>query len=180
MPALRRSFCLTGGLLLARALDAEIGGRDRAQAAHGNGAAAVEALPERAIDDALMGAMDRRNLAQAPVVEGGEDAGRGHLLRPLLDLGPAILGDRAEVCLRIEEPLQKRRPLPVERLRDAGYKTHPGKDGLWDVILSDGQSIDPVIDLVRSLGLNLRHLVEKRFTLEDFFIATVDTDASES
>ena len=37
----------------------------------------------------------------------------------------------------------------------------------------DGQSIDPVVDLLRSRGLSLRHLVEKRFTLEVIFMETV-------
>jgi ABC-2 type transport system ATP-binding protein len=44
---------------------------------------------------------------------------------------------------------------------------------LWEVALTDGQSIDPVIDLLRSRGLSLRHLEEKRQTLEDIFMETV-------
>jgi ABC-2 type transport system ATP-binding protein len=44
---------------------------------------------------------------------------------------------------------------------------------LWEVGLKDGQSIDAVVDLVRARGLNLRHLVEKRQTLEDLFMETV-------
>ena len=44
---------------------------------------------------------------------------------------------------------------------------------LWEIGLLDGQSIDPVIDLLRNRGLNLRHLVEKRQTLEDLFVQTV-------
>ena len=41
-------------------------------------------------------------------------------------------------------------------------------------IQKDGQSIDPVVDLLRSRGLNLRHLTEKRQTLEDLFVETVE------
>jgi ABC-2 type transport system ATP-binding protein len=41
-------------------------------------------------------------------------------------------------------------------------------------VLRDGQSIDPVVDLLHARGLKLRHLVEKRQTLEDLFVATVE------
>jgi ABC-2 type transport system ATP-binding protein len=44
----------------------------------------------------------------------------------------------------------------------------------WEVVLRDGQSIDPVVDLLHARGLKLRHLVEKRQTLEDLFVATVE------
>ncbi len=47
-------------------------------------------------------------------------------------------------------------------------------EGLWEVALKDGQSIDMVLDLLRERGLNLRHLTEKRTTLEDLFIQTVE------
>ncbi len=44
----------------------------------------------------------------------------------------------------------------------------------WEIDLADGQSIDPVVDLLRSRGLSIRHLVEKRHSLEDIFMKTVD------
>jgi ABC-2 type transport system ATP-binding protein len=44
---------------------------------------------------------------------------------------------------------------------------------LWEVGLTDNQSIDPVVDLLRERGLNLRHLVEKRQSLEDLFLKAV-------
>ena len=47
-------------------------------------------------------------------------------------------------------------------------------DPYWDVGLKDGQSIDMVLDLLRNRGLKLRHLAEKRQTLEDLFIQTVE------
>lgn len=44
----------------------------------------------------------------------------------------------------------------------------------WEVELMDGQSIDTVVDLLRSRQLSLRHLVEKRQTLEELFMKTVE------
>src|SRR5207302_10660821 len=44
----------------------------------------------------------------------------------------------------------------------------------WEVALKDGQSIDPVLELLQARGLKLRHLTEKRTTLEDLFIQTVE------
>jgi len=44
----------------------------------------------------------------------------------------------------------------------------------WEVSLHACQSIDPVVDLLRARGLNLRHLVEKRQSLEDLFVQTVE------
>ncbi|HEV3081871.1 MAG TPA: ABC transporter ATP-binding protein, partial [Gemmataceae bacterium] len=37
----------------------------------------------------------------------------------------------------------------------------------WEVELADGKSIDPLVDLLRGRGLSIRHLMEKRQTLED-------------
>lgn len=47
----------------------------------------------------------------------------------------------------------------------------------WDVTLTDGQAIDAVVDLIRDKGLGLRHLIEKRQTLEDTFFQTVGADS---
>jgi ABC-2 type transport system ATP-binding protein len=44
----------------------------------------------------------------------------------------------------------------------------------WEVGLSDGQSIDPVVSMLLAGGLSLRHLVEKRQTLEDLFVQAVE------
>jgi ABC-2 type transport system ATP-binding protein len=62
---------------------------------------------------------------------------------------------------------------PQEEVARHGYTVTRNGD-LWEVALSDGQSIDPVLDLLRSRGLNLRHLIEKRQSLEDMFVATVE------
>jgi ABC-2 type transport system ATP-binding protein len=62
--------------------------------------------------------------------------------------------------------------LPADALGPMGYQVARRQD-LWEVALLDGQSIDPVVDLIRSRGLSLRHLEEKRQTLEDIFVETV-------
>ncbi|MCC6420373.1 MAG: ABC transporter ATP-binding protein [Gemmataceae bacterium] len=62
---------------------------------------------------------------------------------------------------------------PTEDVRRQGYAVR--RDGnLWEVELTDSQNIDPVVDLVRARGLSLRYLIEKRQTLEDLFLATVE------
>jgi ABC-2 type transport system ATP-binding protein len=49
------------------------------------------------------------------------------------------------------------------------------RDGeLWEVGMKDEQTIDAVLDLLRARGLRLRHLGQKRQTLEDLFIQTVE------
>jgi ABC-2 type transport system ATP-binding protein len=63
--------------------------------------------------------------------------------------------------------------LPQEELAKLGYRLRRGRE-FWEIDLVDGQSIDPVVDLVRSRGLSLRHLLEKRQTLEDLFVQTVE------
>jgi ABC-2 type transport system ATP-binding protein len=61
---------------------------------------------------------------------------------------------------------------PREDVAARGYQVNRAGT-LWEVALTDGQTIDPVIDLLRQRGLNLRHLVEKRQTLEEIFMETV-------
>jgi ABC-2 type transport system ATP-binding protein len=62
---------------------------------------------------------------------------------------------------------------PHEEATQRGYTVaHAG--GRWEVGLSDGQSIDPMMDLLHERGLRLRHLEEKRQSLEDLFIETVE------
>jgi ABC-2 type transport system ATP-binding protein len=63
--------------------------------------------------------------------------------------------------------------LPTEDVANLGYDVSRSGE-LWEVGLRDGQSIDPVIDLLRARNLNLRHLMEKRQTLEDLFVETVE------
>jgi ABC-2 type transport system ATP-binding protein len=63
--------------------------------------------------------------------------------------------------------------MPSEELASHGYAV-TATGNLWEIGLKDGQSIDPVVDLLRSRGLSIRHLIEKRQSLEDIFIATVE------
>jgi ABC-2 type transport system ATP-binding protein len=62
---------------------------------------------------------------------------------------------------------------PQDEVVKHGYTVAP-RGEFWEVGLKDGQTIDPVVDLLRSRGLNLRHLTEKRQTLEDLFVETVE------
>jgi len=62
---------------------------------------------------------------------------------------------------------------PEEELRHRGYRFRASGE-LWEVSLAEGQSIDPVVDILRASGLSLRHLVEKRQSLEDLFVQTVE------
>jgi ABC-2 type transport system ATP-binding protein len=62
--------------------------------------------------------------------------------------------------------------VPTQELANKGYVvTQNG--AMWEVALKDGESIDPVVDLLRAKGLSIRHLVEKRQTLEELFMETV-------
>jgi ABC-2 type transport system ATP-binding protein len=63
--------------------------------------------------------------------------------------------------------------LPCEELAKNGFDAQ-FRGEYWEIGLQDGQSIDPVVDLLRSRGLSIRHLVEKRQTLEELFMQTVD------
>jgi ABC-2 type transport system ATP-binding protein len=61
---------------------------------------------------------------------------------------------------------------PQEDVSRQGYQVSRQGE-LWEVGLADGQSIDPVVDLLRARGLSIRQLMEKRQTLEDLFVETV-------
>jgi ABC-2 type transport system ATP-binding protein len=63
--------------------------------------------------------------------------------------------------------------LPLDELGRLGYQA-ARRGEYWEIGLVDDQSIDPVVDLLRARNLNLRHLVEKRQTLEELFMETVD------
>jgi ABC-2 type transport system ATP-binding protein len=61
---------------------------------------------------------------------------------------------------------------PREDAQKQGF--HVSRSGEhWEVGLTDGQSIDGLVDLLRARGLSLRHLVEKRQSLEELFMETV-------
>lgn len=65
---------------------------------------------------------------------------------------------------------------PADEVAKLGLKVEPA-GGYHDVELADGQSIDPVLSLLQSKGLSLRHLVEKKQTLEDVFVTLVESSA---
>jgi ABC-2 type transport system ATP-binding protein len=64
-------------------------------------------------------------------------------------------------------------PFPREEVQKQGYLVNPSGE-MWEISLRDGQSIDPVIDLLRGRGLSIRRLIEKRQTLEDLFVQSVE------
>jgi ABC-2 type transport system ATP-binding protein len=66
--------------------------------------------------------------------------------------------------------------LPVEEVTKLGYQAKFA-GSLWEIGLSDGQTIDPVVSMLVGRGLHVRHLVEKRVSLEDLFMQA--TDAAE-
>jgi ABC-2 type transport system ATP-binding protein len=60
---------------------------------------------------------------------------------------------------------------PIAEASALGYEVEPLGER-WEVQLLDGQTVDPILSLLHNKGLNLRHLVEKRQTLEDLFLQT--------
>jgi ABC-2 type transport system ATP-binding protein len=62
---------------------------------------------------------------------------------------------------------------PEAEIRQMGYNLRAFRDR-WEVTLADGQSIDPVLDLIRDKGLRMTHMVEKKQTLEDIFVSLVE------
>ena len=69
--------------------------------------------------------------------------------------------------------LAPKETFPQQEVEKLGYVVrHDGE--LWEVTMQDDQTIDPVVDLLRRRELHLRHLTEKRQTLEDLFIQTVE------
>ena len=62
---------------------------------------------------------------------------------------------------------------PENEVRKLGFNFRPVGDR-WEITLADGQSIDPVLQLVRDKGLRMTHMVEKRQTLEDIFVSMVE------
>jgi ABC-2 type transport system ATP-binding protein len=63
---------------------------------------------------------------------------------------------------------------PLDEAAKLGFPSVKKAGIHWEIDLLDGQTIDPVIDLLRNKDLSLRHLVEKRQTLEDLFVETVE------
>jgi ABC-2 type transport system ATP-binding protein len=64
---------------------------------------------------------------------------------------------------------------PCQEIKSKGYSAVE-RDGFLEVQLVDGQSIDPVVDLLRGHNLSLRHLTEKHQSLEDLFLKAVGSE----
>lgn len=70
--------------------------------------------------------------------------------------------------------LSEGQTFPVEDVERLGLKVEP-VDGRYEVLMdSDPTAIDRVLALLQEKGLKLRHLMEKKQSLEDVFISTVD------
>jgi ABC-2 type transport system ATP-binding protein len=63
---------------------------------------------------------------------------------------------------------------PTEDVQKLGYAVESAPP-FAEVVLPDGKGIDPVLALLSERGLNLRHLVEKKQSLEDVFVSMVDS-----
>lgn len=74
---------------------------------------------------------------------------------------------------RFQVGLAEGQKFPVDELRRRGFQVTLAGE-YHDVELLDGQSIDSVLDYLRDEGLKLRHLFEKRQSLEELFMATVE------
>jgi ABC-2 type transport system ATP-binding protein len=61
---------------------------------------------------------------------------------------------------------------PSDDVQQLGFQVCP-RGPLWEIELNDGQSIDAVVELLRSRNLSLRHLMEKRQSLEELFLKVV-------
>lgn len=64
---------------------------------------------------------------------------------------------------------------PVDGLKTKGYLAVPHGE-YYEIQLTEEESIDPVVDFLREKGLSLRHLTEKRESLEDLFLKSVGPD----
>ena len=77
---------------------------------------------------------------------------------------------------RYEIGLAAGQEFPTDAVIKLGYGVVPilDKPGMFDVTLADDKSIDPVVHFLAEKRLSLRHLVERKQSLEDAFLATVE------
>ena len=91
------------------------------------------------------------------ILQKGEMVREGHIAELTKQQGVIVIG------------LVPGQSLPIADLANIGY--HAVAQGeRWEVYLSESQCIDPVVDLLRARGLSIRHLIEKRQTLEELFL----------
>jgi len=62
---------------------------------------------------------------------------------------------------------------PQAELKQKGFNMREIGDR-WEITLSDGQTITPVLELLRAKNLNVVHMIEKKQTLEDIFVSMVE------
>jgi ABC-2 type transport system ATP-binding protein len=60
---------------------------------------------------------------------------------------------------------------PEAEVRTLGVEVAAVDEDTWQLAVAEGKTIDPVVRLIATSGLSLRHLVEKKMTLEDVFMA---------
>ena len=65
---------------------------------------------------------------------------------------------------------------PVDAVSQLGFPVRPLPDaaGQFEVALPDGKTIEPVMKLLTDRGLTVVHIVEKKTSLEDVFMTTVE------
>lgn len=65
---------------------------------------------------------------------------------------------------------------PTDEVTKIGYAVRPLPDhaGHFEVVLADGQTIEPVMKLLSERSLTVVHVVEKKQSLEDVFMTTVE------
>lgn len=84
------------------------------------------------------------------------------------------VGDLTRRANRYEIGLEKGVAFPSQDVRAAGFKVDVLDGGRVEVELGEGQTIDPVLELLWAKGLKLRHLLEQKQTLEDVFMKLVE------
>lgn len=102
----------------------------------------------------------------------------------ILELGKLVREGEVEMLTRqkgcFQVGLAPGQDFPHAELATRGYQVLPGKDTTWEILLDDKQTIDPVVDFLRSKQLSIRHLIEKRQTLEDIFMEAIEVEAVEA
>jgi ABC-2 type transport system ATP-binding protein len=63
---------------------------------------------------------------------------------------------------------------PEAAVRALGIELTAVDERTWQLEVPEGKTIDPVVKLIVDSGLSLRHLVEKKMSLEEVFMATVE------
>jgi ABC-2 type transport system ATP-binding protein len=87
------------------------------------------------------------------------------------------IGELTKQKGRYEISLAPGQDFPTDPIIKLGFNVLPvlDKPNLFEVAFtSDGQNIDSVVKTITDKGLSLRHLVEKKQSLEDAFLATVE------